>query len=27
VALGLFAAAVNWPVRETPIQRPVPQPA
>ena len=27
VALGLFAAAVNWPVRETPIQRPAPQPA
>jgi predicted MFS family arabinose efflux permease len=27
VALGLFAAAFNWPVRETPIQRPVPQPA
>ncbi len=24
VALGLFAAAVNWPVRETPIQRPAP---
>ena len=27
VALGVFAAAVNWPVRETPIVRPVPQPA
>ena len=27
VALGLFAAAVNWPVRETPIVRPMPQPA
>jgi predicted MFS family arabinose efflux permease len=27
VALGLFAAAVNWPVRESPIQRPMPQPA
>ncbi len=26
-ALGLFAAAVNWPVRETPIMRPMPQPA
>ncbi|HRH87211.1 MAG TPA: MFS transporter [Rubrivivax sp.] len=27
VALGLFAAAVNWPVRDTPIVRPVPQAA
>jgi len=27
VALGVFAAAVNWPVRETPIVRPMPQPA
>jgi len=27
VALGVFAAVVNWPVRETPIVRPVPQPA
>jgi acid phosphatase family membrane protein YuiD len=26
VALGVFAAVVNWPVRETPIVRPVPQP-
>ena len=26
VALGVFAALVNWPVRETPIVRPVPQP-
>jgi predicted MFS family arabinose efflux permease len=26
VALGIFAAVVNWPVRETPIVRPVPQP-
>jgi predicted MFS family arabinose efflux permease len=27
VGLGLFAAAVNWPVRETPIARPMPLPA
>ena len=27
VALGLFAAVVNWPVRDTPIVRPMPQPA
>jgi predicted MFS family arabinose efflux permease len=27
VALGVFAAVVNWPVRETPIVRPMPQPA
>jgi predicted MFS family arabinose efflux permease len=27
VALGVFAAGVNWPVRETPIVRPAPQPA
>jgi predicted MFS family arabinose efflux permease len=27
VALGLFAAVVNWPVRDTPIVRPLPQPA
>ncbi len=27
VALGVFAALVNWPVRETPIVRRVPQPA
>ena len=27
VALGVFAAVVNWPVRDTPIVRPVPQPA
>jgi predicted MFS family arabinose efflux permease len=26
VALGVFAAAVNWPVREAPIVRPVPVP-
>ena len=27
IALGVFAAVVNWPVRDTPIRRPVPQPA
>jgi predicted MFS family arabinose efflux permease len=27
VGLGVVAAAVNWPVRETPIVRPMPQPA
>jgi predicted MFS family arabinose efflux permease len=27
VALGIFAAVVNWPVRETPIRRHAPQPA
>ncbi len=27
IALGVFAAAVNWPVRETPVARPAPQPA
>jgi MFS family permease len=26
VALGLFAAAVHWPIREQAVQRPVPQP-
>jgi len=27
IALGVFAALVNWPVREAPVARAVPQPA
>ena len=27
VALGLFAAAVHWPIREAPVSRPALQPA
>jgi predicted MFS family arabinose efflux permease len=27
VALGIFAAIVHWPIREEPVQRPVPEPA
>ena len=27
VALGIFAAVVHWPIREEPVQRPVPETA
>jgi hypothetical protein len=27
VALGVFAALVHWPIREEPVQRPIPETA
>jgi hypothetical protein len=27
VALGIFAAVVHWPIREAPVDRPLPQTA